>query len=276
MRALLLGSTLLGSSNSINLRRRRARAEPLHHVGTLNPILNPTQRQCLGETYPSEDDRCGVCICETSKFENKLLDGGVDEYAEAATDDSSTWALPQRMEERCLRYLHSLSTGQDTLFIETHDDGDGDGEKEEEEEEEEKMEIELEQREVELENLNTAIESTEEDMQRTDTELEELKEECQGLQAAWKNDKAVVDDLEDEKKKNGWSKEFQSRFKPAKQARNLSLKSLKGCFPKKKPLKQKKETLVVQRNKQEKEKKNLIQHIGMLKTKMEEEKKKNK
>ena len=170
MRALLLGSTLLGSFNSINLRRRRARAEPLHHVGTLNPILNPTQRQCLGETYPSEDDRCGVCVCETSKFENKLLDGGVDEYAEAATDDSSTWALPQRMEERCLRYLHSLSTGQDTLFIETHDDG-------EEEEEEEKMEIELEQREVELENLNTAIAAVEEDMQRTETELEELKEE---------------------------------------------------------------------------------------------------
>ena len=119
MRAILVGSTLLGLSTSINL-RTRARTEPptLHHVGTLSPILKPTQRQCLGETYPSDDDGCGVCICATAEFENKLLDGGVDEYAEAATDDSSTWALPQRMEERCLRYLHSLSTGQDTFFIE--------------------------------------------------------------------------------------------------------------------------------------------------------------
>ena len=92
------------------------------HVGALNPILWPAQRQCLGETYPSPDDGCGSCICETADFENTLLDNGVSEYAEGeATKDASTWALPQRMEERCLR-LMTQARGQPTLFIDMQED----------------------------------------------------------------------------------------------------------------------------------------------------------
>ena len=177
----------------------------------------------MGETYPSDDDGCGVCICATAEFENKLLDGGVDEYAEAATDDSSTWALPQRMEERCLRYLHSLSTGQDTFFIEANE-GD--------EKKREKMidDTELEKKEIELENLVATMEATEEDQQRARQELSELTEKCEALETIWKSATTAVDDLMQEKKEKGWSKEFQSRLKPAKKQRNVSLKSFQECF----------------------------------------------
>ena len=112
--------------SSVNL---RSRAEPNHHVGTLNPILDSKQRQCLGETYPSNDDQCGICICETANFENQLLNDGVSEYAQntESSADKDTWALPQRMEERCLKYLHTLSNGQPTMLIETHHFARSDG-----------------------------------------------------------------------------------------------------------------------------------------------------
>ena len=121
MKAALTLTLIATSTNSINLRRRTT--NPIvNNVGTSNPIL-PQTGMCLGDKYPLKSDGCGTCICETADYENDLLKQGVNEYASDVqnNNDDSTWALPQKMEERCLKYLHSLSVGipiAPTLFIE--------------------------------------------------------------------------------------------------------------------------------------------------------------